>query len=130
MRKCDRGIWSAGGGWRHPACPRWCCHLAVFSPFLATFVAYDHHSLLWTEATAFERSQRSYLQPLTSKVCCSTWPQQLKCYKVGCLMLYIQLKNMCIKHVHITCASFEFCQKISYYPIILTTNTKYGMILL
>ena len=59
---------------------------------IATFVAYDCHSLLWTEAKAFERLQRSYL-------------------------------NMCIKHVHITCASFNCCQKY-HYLIISTNNTN------
>ena len=78
---------------------------------IATFVAYDCHSSLWTDAKAFKRSQRSYLQPLTGVFCCSTWPEQLKCYKDGCLMINIQLKNMCIKHVHITYASFNCCQK-------------------
>ena len=37
-----------------------------------------HHSLLWPNATTFERSQKDYLQPMSATVPCDQRPHHLK----------------------------------------------------
>ena len=48
-----------------------------------TFTAECRYSLLWPEATTFERLQRSYMRPEAAIVRCGQRPQHLKSHRTG-----------------------------------------------